>query len=100
MATDHKPLLKILGDRKSEDIPNPRLLNLKEKMLRWNFDIIHVPGKIHLGPDTLSRREVTAALVNLFAEDSEDALEQSRQLEASLEAMVAAAMQNLSHGNS
>ena len=31
VATDHKPLLKLLGDRHLEDIPNPRLLSLKEK---------------------------------------------------------------------
>ena len=58
IATDHKPLLKILGDRKLEEIDNPRLLKLKEKTLRWKFDIIHVAGKTHVGPDTLSRKEV------------------------------------------
>ena len=30
IATDHKPLLKILGERKLEDIANPRLLKLEE----------------------------------------------------------------------
>ena len=92
IATDHKPLLKILGDRKLEDIANPRLLNLKEKMLRWQFDIIHVPGKIHIGPDTLSRKEVSVALVNLFADTEGEIVEKSRELEAGIEAMVAAAM--------
>lgn len=33
IAVDHKPLLKILGDRSLEDIPNSRLRNLKEKTL-------------------------------------------------------------------
>ena len=46
VATDHKPLLKILGDRKLEDIPNPRLANLKEKKLRWHFSIIHFLGNV------------------------------------------------------
>ena len=90
IATDHKPLLKILGDRKLEDIANPRLLNLKEKTLRWQFDIQHVPGKIHIGPDTLSRREVTAALVNLVGAVEPDSWEKTRDFEA----MVAAAMPN------
>ena len=67
VATDHKPLLKILGDRKLEDIPNPRLVNIKEKTLRWHFSIIHIPGKIHIGPDKMSRREVTVALVNMMS---------------------------------
>ena len=72
VATDHKPLLKILGDRKLEDIPNPRLVNLKEKTLRWHFDIIHIPGKIHIGPDTMSRREVTANLVTMMGNREDD----------------------------
>ena len=31
VAVDHKPLLKLFGDRSLEDIPNTRLQNLKEK---------------------------------------------------------------------
>ena len=65
VATDHKPLVKILGDRKLENIDNPRLLKLKEKTLRWQFRIQHVPGKINVGPDTLSRKEITSCLVQL-----------------------------------
>ena len=92
IATDHKPLLKILGDRKLEDIDNPRLAKIKEKMLRWKFEIIHVPGKIHVGPDTLSRQEVTAALVDILASTDTDNLDRVRDMEASLEATVAATM--------
>ena len=44
---DHKPLLKILGNRELADIENPRILNLKQKTLRWRFDMEHVPGKDH-----------------------------------------------------
>ena len=69
VATDHKPLLKILGDRKIEDIDNPRLLNLKEKTLNWRFKVAHVPGKIHVGPNTLSRKEVTQAMVAMLSSD-------------------------------
>ena len=31
VATDHKPLLKVLGDRQLCELENPRLTNLKEK---------------------------------------------------------------------
>ncbi|RDH89254.1 MAG: hypothetical protein DIZ77_16200 [endosymbiont of Seepiophila jonesi] len=55
VATDHKPLLKVLGDRKMEDIKNPRLYNLKEKTLPFQFRITHVPGKRHFTADSLSR---------------------------------------------
>lgn len=34
IAVDHKPLLKLFGDRSLENIPNARLRNLKEKTLR------------------------------------------------------------------
>ena len=55
MATDHKPLLNILNDRSLADIPNRRLMNLKEKTLSYRFKIVHVPGRKHLGPDAASR---------------------------------------------
>ena len=54
MAVDHKPLLGILND-KSLDIENPRLLMLKEKTLWFNFNVIHVAGRLNSGPDYISR---------------------------------------------
>ena len=56
VAVDHKPLLGILNDKSLADIDNPRLLMLKEKTLWFSFDVIHVPGKIHHGPDYMSRQ--------------------------------------------
>ncbi|GFN90528.1 enzymatic polyprotein [Plakobranchus ocellatus] len=35
IAVDHRPLLKVFGDRSLEAIPNPRLRNLKEKTLKY-----------------------------------------------------------------
>ena len=55
VATDHKPLLGILGDKCLNDIPNRRLLNLKEKTLEFSFTIHHVSGKNNKGPDAVSR---------------------------------------------
>ena len=55
VAVDHKPLLKILGDRHLEDIPNSRLRNLKEKTLRFRFKVVHIPGIKHCAADCLSR---------------------------------------------
>jgi len=55
VAVDHKPLLKLLGDRSLENIPNARLRNLKEKTLRYRFKIIHVPGARHRAADAVSR---------------------------------------------
>ena len=58
VAADHKPLLNVLNDRSLSDIQNRRLQNLKEKTLSYSFDIVHVPGKKHLGPDAASRYPV------------------------------------------
>ena len=59
IAVDHKPLLKLFGDRALEDIPNSRLRNVKEKTLRYRFKMIHVPGIKHNVADGLSRHPVS-----------------------------------------
>ena len=55
VAVDHKPLLKLFGDRSLVDIPNPRLRNLKEKTLQYRFCMVHIPGIKHRAADTISR---------------------------------------------
>ena len=58
IAVDHKPLIKVFGDRSLEDINNPRLLNLKEKTLPFKFRMVHVPGVRHAAADAVSRHPV------------------------------------------
>ncbi len=55
VAVDHKPLLKLFGDRCLEDIPNPRLRNIKEKTLRYRFRMVYIPGVRNDTSDALSR---------------------------------------------
>ena len=55
IAVDHKPLLKLFGDRSLEDISNSRLRNLKEKTLRYQFRMVHIPGAKNRASDTVSR---------------------------------------------
>ena len=55
VATDHKPLTRILNDKSLTEIDNRRLLNLKEKTLAHRFTIIHVSGSKNKGPDAASR---------------------------------------------
>ena len=55
IQTDHRPLVKILGDRTLDEIHNRRLINLKEKTMPWRFKIHHVPGKLIPAPDATSR---------------------------------------------
>ena len=58
-CVDHKPLVKILGDRGLGDIDNTRILNFKEKTLRWRFKVEHVNGKLLKLADVMSRYPVT-----------------------------------------
>ena len=55
IAVDHKPLLKIFGDRSLEDIHNTRLRNLKEKTLPYRFRMVYIPGVRNHTSDALSR---------------------------------------------
>ena len=55
LVVDHKPLVKLLGDKCLDDIPNTRLLKLKEKTLQFQFQVVHRPGLMHKAPDFVSR---------------------------------------------
>ena len=55
IAVDHKPLLKIFGDRSLDRISTPRLRNLKGKTLRYHFRIVHIPGAKNRASDAISR---------------------------------------------
>ena len=59
IAVDHKPLLKVFGNRSLEDIHNPRLLSLKEKTLQFQFQMIYVPGARNASADSVSRHPVS-----------------------------------------
>ena len=57
LVTDHKPLLAILGhEQELSDLINPRLMNFKLKSAAFKFTPVYVPGKLHVVPDTMSRR--------------------------------------------
>merc|ERR1719402_194888 len=56
VQTDHRALVKLLGDKRLEDIDNRRLVNLKEKTMPWNFTVSWVPGKEIPAPDATSRQ--------------------------------------------
>ena len=55
VVTDHKPLVKILGDRTLDEITNSRLFRLKQRTLPWRFEIRHLPGKSNHTADAASR---------------------------------------------
>ena len=55
----------------------------------WKFDVIHVKGSSHVGPDTLSRRSVNTT-VAVSSEDSD--VWDTNIMEVSIEAQVAASV--------
>ena len=85
IAVDHKPLLKIFGERSLDEISNARLRNLKEKTLRYKFDMIHIPGVRHKVADALSRHPTgwTSAAILVLPDDIAAASETYPPLPAS-----------------
>ena len=55
LVTDHRPLVKLLGDRALTDIAIPRLFRLKERTLQYRFTVRYLPGKRNCAADFLSR---------------------------------------------
>ena len=63
IITDHKPLVKIFGDRTLDEITNSRLFRLKQRTLPWRFDIEHLPGKSNSAADAASRHPSPSSLI-------------------------------------
>ena len=83
IAVDHKPLLKIFGDRSLNEINNPRLRNLKEKTLGFRFQMVHISGKKQRAADTVSRHP-TGKAEKLVLEDDIASLEHDEPVSPSL----------------
>ena len=89
IAVDHKPLLKIFGNRNLEDIPNARIRNLKEKTLRYRFRMEHIPGVKHKAADATSRQPAgcrNQPVLTLIddTDDNNEALTECDNIEESL----------------
>ena len=66
IVTDHRPLVKIFGDRTLDEIANTRLFRLKQRTLPWHFSIMHMPGKTNLAADATSRHPSPSTAINLL----------------------------------
>ena len=55
IRTDHKPLLSILDKKGLNDISNPRILRMKEKILTYQFTTEWIKDKDNQITDSLSR---------------------------------------------
>ena len=61
VVVDHKPLVKIMGDRRLDEIDNPQLFRLKQRTLRWRFTIQYQPGIHNYFADAVSRHPSAGA---------------------------------------
>ena len=57
IETDHKPLVPLLGNKSLHSLP-PRILRFRLRLTRFEYEIIHVPGKSLVMADTLSRAPI------------------------------------------
>ena len=55
VIVDHKPLTKLFGDRRLDEIDNPRLFRLKRRTLMWKFEIEYQRGTTNPFADAMSR---------------------------------------------
>ena len=58
VITDHKPLVKIFGDRTLDKIINTRLFRLKQRTLMLRFEVAHFAGVANQAADATSRHPV------------------------------------------
>ena len=70
LETDHKPLVPLLGSKHLDSLP-PRVLRFRLRLMRFQYNIKHVPGKELYIPDTLSRAPVNNATDHLATNDIE-----------------------------
>ena len=78
VVTDHKPLVKIFGDRTLDETSNTRLFRLKQRTLMWRFDITHLPGTTYSAANATSRHPAeydSIARISLANYDSPDMIE-------------------------
>ena len=60
VATDHKPLISLLGEKSLDQVPSVCLFRIKQRISMWKFNIVHCPGKTSFFADAKSRHPVLA----------------------------------------
>lgn len=55
--TDHKPLVTLLGKSPLDVLP-PRIQRFRMRLMRFSYEVVHVPGKSLVTADVLSRAPI------------------------------------------
>ena len=77
VLTDHKPLVGIF-QKHIRDVDNPRIQNVRIKLMRFNLTVMWVPGKYHMLADALSRRPMEHEAMNM--EEGEETWARARKV--------------------
>ena len=54
VETDHKPLIPLFTSTDLSKMP-PRILRFRMRLMKYELDVVYVPGKEQITADTLSR---------------------------------------------
>jgi hypothetical protein len=73
IETDHKPLIPLLGEKSLDRLP-PRIVRFRLALMRYEFDVKHVPGKENYIADCLSRASVADAQPSVIERDAEESV--------------------------
>ena len=71
LETNHKPLVPLLSDKHFDDLL-PRVLRFYLRLMRFDFVILHVPGKLLHAAGALSRAPLKNSVDYLDQEQAED----------------------------
>ena len=64
VVTDHKPLVKIFGDRALNEIQNTQIFRLKQRTLPWIFEVQYMPGKTNLATNAASHYPTLSSVID------------------------------------
>ena len=70
LETDHKPLVPFLGNKRLDTLP-PHVLHFRIRLMRFLYQINHVPGKTLYIVDTLSRAPLSTHSADGVETDTE-----------------------------
>ena len=80
LETDHKPLVPLMTYKQLDNLP-PRVLRFRLRLMRFDYQISHVPGKYLYVADTLSRAP-------LPHNSNKETLKQQEEVESYIQTVV------------
>ena len=71
LETNHKPLVPLLRSKSLDSLP-PRVLRFRLRLMRFQYSISHVPGKLLYTADTLSRAPLPSSATDKTTSEIEN----------------------------